>query len=164
MNVPPMVAAIVSLRSSLPPVSDELRKRVQSIRVRSVPEQHASRTSTQQSNSSWRHRQSAPSTPAHQREREPLGGHWRHSSNSIQSVSSPTTPNSPSAATPFRFLNQNQGPITTQDRSPRPTLSRPPSFINALNSPAPNQESPRSPMLSGPPARYVSKFHNGSKV
>jgi hypothetical protein len=50
-----------------------------------------------------------------------------------------------------------------QDRSPRPTLSRPPSFINALNSLS-SQDSPRTPLTPGPPARYISKFHNGSKI
>ena len=170
MNVPPMVAAIISLRPSLPPVSDELRKRVQSIRVRSVVEAHTTRTVSHtqphasNSGSSWRHKQNGPSAPPGQREniqRETLGGHWRQSSGS-----SPTTPTSPnSQATPFRFLNQPNTPVAQQDRSPRPTLSRPPSFINALNSSSPTaHDSPRSPMLSGPPARYVSKFHNGSKI
>ena len=172
MNVPPMVAAIISLRPSLPPVSDELRKRVQSIRVRSVVEAHTTRTPSHiQSNgsnttSSWRHKQNGPSAPPGQREniqRETLGGHWRQSSGSINGPpSTPTTPNS--QATPFRFLNQPNTPVSQQDRSPRPTLSRPPSFINALNSPSSNQDSPRSPMFSSPPARYVSKFHNGSKI
>jgi len=165
MNVPPMVAAIISLRPSLPPVSDELRKRVQSIRVRSVVEAHTTRTSsqTQSSSSAWRHKQNGPSAPPGQREalqRDTLGGHWRQSSGSIQST--PSTPTTP--ATPFRFLNQ-QPQSPHQDRSPRPTLSRPPSFINALNSsPLASQESPRTPLTTGPPARYVSKFHNGSKV
>jgi len=169
MNVPPMVAAIISLRPSLPPVSDELRNRVQSIRVRSVVEAHTTRTSSNTQGhisggtTSWRHKQNGPSAPPGQREniqRDTLGGHWRQSSGSI-----PTTPTSPtSQATPFRFLNQPTTPVAQQDRSPRPTLSRPPSFINALNSPSSAQESPRSPMPSGPPARYISKFHNGSKI
>jgi hypothetical protein len=160
MNVPPMVSAILLLRPSLPPVSDELRKRVQSIRVRSVVEAHTTRTSSQNqsSSSSWRNKQTGPSAPVSQRDtiqRDTLNGQWRHSSGSIQSANSPNN----NQVTPFRFLNQ--------DKSPRPTLSRPPSFINALNSPPPSngsQESPRPPLVSGPPARYVSKFHNGSKV
>ena len=162
MNVPPMVAAIISLRSSLPPVSDELRNRVQSIRVRSVVESHATRTSAQSTSSSWRHKQNGPSALPGQRDiiqRDTLGGHWRQSSGSI-----PTSPTSPTPATPFRFMSQGQN--SPQDRSPRPTLSRPPSFINALNSPH-GQDSPRAPqtpITPGPPARYISKFHNGSKI
>ena len=158
MSVPPMVAAILSLRPSLPPVSDELRKRVQSIRVRSVVEAHTTRNSSQNQTtaSSWRHKQTGPSSPVGQR--DTMNGHWRQSSSSLQSANSPNNTTS-SQATPFRFLNQ--------DKSPRPTLSRPPSFINALNSSPPSQgsqESPRPPLVSGPPARYVSKFHNGSKI
>ena len=165
MNVPPMVAAIISLRPSLPPVSDELRKRVQSIRVRSVVEAHTTRTSshtqphTSSASSPWRHKQNGPSAPPGQRDniqRDTMGGNWRQSS---------SAPSTPVAATPFRFLNQSNPPTPQPDRSPRPTLSRPPSFINALNSSGPvSQESPRSPLSPGPPARYISKFHNGSKV
>ena len=153
MNVPPMVAAIISLRSTLPPVSDELRNRVQSIRVRSVPEV---RTSTQPDRSSWRHKQVGPTVPPGQKSQ--LGGNWRNSSGNLSQ-------GSVSPATPFRFLNTQQSP---NDKSP--TLTRvPSSFINALNSPS-GQESPRPPMTPKTPttpmvpARYVSKFHNGSKV
>jgi hypothetical protein len=69
-----------------------------------------------------------------------------------QGSTSPLSPITP--ATPFRFLNSRQ------DKSPRPS-----SFINALNANN-TQESPKTPVphTPGPPARYVSKFHNGSKV
>ena len=157
MNVPPMVAAIISLRPSLPPVSDELRKRVQSIRVRSLVEVNSS-TQMTGSGSAWRHKQNGPSAPHGQKEalqRDTINGSWRQSSGSIHSP--PSSPRPP--ATPFRFLNQSQ----TQDKSPRPTLSRPPSFINALNSPS-SQDSPKPFLSTGPPSRYVSKFHNGSKA
>jgi len=50
-------------------------------------------------------------------------------------------------------MNTPQSP--QPDRSPRPTLSRPPSFLNVVS-----QDSPITPG----PARYISKFHNGSKV
>jgi len=158
MNVPPMVAAIISLRPSLPPVSDELRKRVQSIRVRSMLEANTTRTTSQSSSSPWRHKQNGPSAPPGQREalqRDTMGGHWRQSSSSINSAQSTSV-----AGTPFRFITP-QSP--QQDRSPRPTISRASSFINALNSPS-SQESPRTPMTPGPPTRYISKFHNGSKI
>ena len=145
MNVPPMVAAILSLRPSLPPVSDELRKRVQSIRVRSIVEARPSTHIQTQDRSNWRHKQTGPSAPPGQR--DTLGGNWRNSTGNISQSSTPP-------ATPFRFLN-------SQTSSPKPTLSRPPSFINALTA---GQDSPKTPCTPGPPARYVSKFHNGSKV
>lgn len=145
MNVPPMVVAILSLRPSLPPVSDELRKRVQSIRVRSPPELRL----PQQDRPGWRHKQNGPSAP--QGQRESMNGRWRN--NSDNHSNSPTTPGTPSTpGTPFRFMNSTPQP----DRSPRPMLSRVPSFHNTQG-----QDSAPSP---GPPARYVSRFHNGSKV
>ena len=171
MNVPPMVAAIISLRPSLPPVSDELRKRVQSIRVRSVVEANTTRSSphthgqvsSSTSSSAWRHKQNGPSAAPGQR--DTLGGQWRQSSGSLHGGLSQSAPTTPIVGTPFRFLNQSGTQSPQHDRSPRPTLSRPPSFINALNSQiSPNQESPRTPLSPGPPARYISKFHNGSKV
>lgn len=170
MNVPPMVAAIISLRPSLPPASDELRKRVQSIRVRSVVEAHTTRNTshnqTTTSSSAWRHKQNGPSASPGQRDsiqRDTLGGHWRQSSGSLNGANTPSTPSTPISGTPFRFLNQPVTQSAQQDRSPRPTLSRPPSFINALNSLS-SQDSPRTPLTPGPPARYISKFHNGSKI
>jgi len=135
MNVPPMVTAIMSLRSSLPPVSDELRTRVQSIRVRSLPD---ARVSSQPERSNWRHKQNGPST----HHREAVGGHWRHSTGSL----------SQTPASPFRFMN-SAPPSPQSEYSPRPALSRPPSFVNT---PAPDS----SPV----PMRYVSRFHNGSKA
>lgn len=169
MNVPPMVAAIISLRPSLPPVSDELRKRVQSIRVRSVVEAHTTRSSqhthgqVSTSNSAWRHKQNGPSAAPGQRDM--LGSQWRQSSGSLHAGGSQSAPVTPTPGTPFRFLNQSTVSSPQAERSPRPTLSRPPSFINALNTPLPGSlDSPRTPLSPGPPARYVSKFHNGSKV
>jgi len=133
-----MVVTILSLQS-LPPVSDELRKRVQSIRVRSPPELRL----PQQDRSSWRHKQNGPSAPHGQR--ESMNGRWRNSSDNLSNHSnSPTTP-----GTPFRFMNSTQQP----DRSPKPVISRVPSFQALDSAPSP-----------GPPARYVSRFHNGSKI
>ena len=63
-NLPPMVASILALRSSLPPVTDELRKRVQSIRVRSLPDIRTPKPGVQQPDrNSWRNKQPSPVSP-----------------------------------------------------------------------------------------------------
>jgi hypothetical protein len=164
MNVPPMVTAIISLRSSLPPVSDELRKRVQSIRVRSVPDANGVRPSAQQDRGHWRQRQNnSHSTPSANRDQS--GGHWRQNTGNLSSGSQspgftlgPGLSTAPGPTMAFRFANSPQSPGT--DRSPKPTLSRQPSFINSLS-----QDSPLStPSTPSIPLRYVSKFHNGTKV
>uniref|UniRef100_A0A6C0ANG9 MIF4G domain-containing protein n=1 Tax=viral metagenome TaxID=1070528 RepID=A0A6C0ANG9_9ZZZZ len=139
-----MVAAIISLRPSLPPVSDELRKRVQSIRVRSIPDTPGSRVnSLQQSQQTqdrgnWRNKQ----TPVISSQKLQNGGNWRNSSNSLNNSGS-STPVSP---TPFRFSNS--------ERSPKPNQ---PSTPDSSSTPK-----PVSPWTGG--TRYVSKFHNGSKA
>ena len=69
---PPMVEAILGLRSTLHPVTDELRKRVQSIRVRSLQELNAARNTTgsnQTADSSWRNRH-GPTSPMTNRWRQ----------------------------------------------------------------------------------------------
>ena len=120
MNVTPMVAAILALQPNLPPVTDELRKRVQSIRVRSLPEIRGARPVLQQEKNSWR--KTPPVTPI---------------------VSKQFSPNSP-----FRLMT----PPSSEPSPKPPTLQRAPSFFNSHNTTS-----------SGPPARYVSKFHNGTK-
>jgi hypothetical protein len=148
MNVPPMVVAIISLRPSLPPVSDELRKRVQSIRVRSVVEAHTTRSSqhthgqVSSSSSAWRHQQNGPSAAPGQR--DTLGGQWRQSSGQ-------------QPGSPFRFLNSQP------DRSPKPTITRVSSQTSIPSTPN-TPLSSGTPKAWGTPMRYVSKFHNGSKV
>jgi hypothetical protein len=139
-----MVAAIISLRSSLPPVSDELRKRVQSIRVRSIPDNPGlrglsdSRSSPDlrgQDRNNWRNKQVTISTP-----RSQLGGHWRNSTSSL-------SPSSPVSS--FRFTNSDHGQGHVQANSPK------------LQSES-NTPKPANPWNGN--ARYVSKFHNGSKA
>jgi hypothetical protein len=130
-----MVAAIIALRPSLPPVSDELRKRVQSIRVRSIPENSGIRVGNlnqpQQDRGNWRNKQ-APVIPKIQ-----LSGNWRSSSGSL----SPSTPVSP----PFRFTNSERSPKISQTPDSPSTPKTP---VNPWNG----------------ASRYVSKFHNGSKA
>ena len=67
--------------------------------------------------------------------RESMNSRWRQSSGSLA---------------PLRYTNTSP---STSDGSPRPT-SRAPSFQNTSQ--------PQTPV--SPPARYVSRFHNGSKV
>ncbi len=110
MNVTPMVAAILALQPNLPPVTDELRKRVQSIRVRSLPDVRGSKPGVQQSDrNSWRNKQPSPT---------------------------PLTPNTAyrqglSPGSPFRLMTS--GP-PVHEPSPRPPgLQRAPSFFNSQN-------------------------------
>jgi hypothetical protein len=167
-TISPMVLSILALRPDLLPVTDELRNRVQSIRVRSAQE-----TQGHSSGQSWRQRVptstgtaagsgTGPSSGTNrgQQSQQGLGGRWRNStgnmshSSSNNSLNSPTTPTSPP---PFRFSNTapNQLQLKPVHRAPSFNTSTPtptagtPSFTNT-NSPA--------------PMRYISKFHNGSKT
>lgn len=143
MNVPPMVSAIISLQPSLPQVSDELRKRVQSIRVRSTPDEHGLRNSAQSERATWRHKQNGPSASG---QREQMNSYWRQN-----------TPQN----TIGRFSN-SQSP-----NSPKPTISRVPSFVSQSSSLSPGtpvSPTPGTPRSAWGNSRYVSKFHNGSKV
>lgn len=115
---PPMVQAILGLRPTLHPVTDELRKRVQSIRVRSLHETNSRAAYTGTSE--------APS--------------WRNK----QPVINNTTINS-------RWRQSSQCDSPSQSGTPRP-IHKVPSFQNSLSTP------------TTPTARYVSKFHNGSKT
>jgi hypothetical protein len=137
MNVTPMVAAILALHHNLPPVTDELRKRVQSIRVRSLPDARGSKPGIQQpERNSWRNKQVSPLsvTP---------------SSTSYRPGMSP--------GSPFRLMTTGMPSSSSHEQTPRPSgLTRVPSFFNSQNATSSGQ--------SGPPARYVSKFHNGGKT
>ena len=102
MLAPPMVLAVLGLRPTLHPCTDELRKRVQSIRVRSLQEV-SGRGSGSGSGSGdsvpWRNRQHA-SNDTH-------SNRWRQDSQ--QSIA------------PIRFTNGSSGSLSslTNDRSPR---------------------------------------------
>ena len=137
-----MVLAILALRPSLLPAPDELRKRVQSIRVRSAQETRGLRSPTD--GEGWRQKHVQIGA-----RNDTMSGRWRSSgSQSPQnfrftntSPHSPSSPVSPVPATPLSALSQLSG-----DRSPKP-IPRVPSF-----------------QATSPPARYVSRFHNGSKI
>jgi hypothetical protein len=141
MNVPPMVSAIIALRPLLPPVSDELRKRVQSIRVRSITDNPSSRVaslqqSQNQDRANWRNKQDSnmPSQKHHH------GNSWRNNSG----LSTPVSPVSPVSPVPFRFINSERSPKLTQPTDSSLTPK------------------PVNPWTGG--TRYISKFHNGAKA
>lgn len=171
--ISPMVTSILALRPELRPASDELKKRVQSIRVRSAQET--------QTIPGWRQRQSAQtggSSSHNQNQGKGMNGRWRHSNSNLPNPPSASTPSSP-----FRFSN------TSPAQSPNytPGLQRTPSFFSTTPlSPVGIPASPTSaPVHSGTPLgspnatpiatpiatptttqipmRYVSKFHNGAK-
>ena len=91
---PPMVEAILGLRSTLHPVTDELRKRVQSIRVRSLQELNAARNTNNTADTSWRNRQGSTVSPMNNR--------WRQSSGNLSQ--------SGQVPAPLRFSNTAQSP------------------------------------------------------
>uniref|UniRef100_A0A6C0K578 MIF4G domain-containing protein n=1 Tax=viral metagenome TaxID=1070528 RepID=A0A6C0K578_9ZZZZ len=134
----PMVTSILALRSELRPASDELKKRVQSIRVRSTQET--------QSVPGWRQKAHMPSGSSNHGSQGQLHqqGRWRNSgsSNSLHSPGSPGNA-SPTPGSPFRFSNTSPANIPT--------------------TPTPSTPVPSTPTPSGPPMRYVSRFHNGDK-
>jgi len=159
--ISPTVTAILALRPGLQACPDELRKRVQSIRVRSAHENHG--PSNNMEGGAWRHRHSN-----------------RGSSNSLESFGSSNTntmtnrwrslgshsitPKSP--ATPSRFQNTSV-PQAPSGNEGYPRLSlRPPSYQNSFNST--QSSTSASPVTTqtpiGSPVRYVSRFHNGSKA
>jgi hypothetical protein len=136
-----MVAAIIALRPSLPPVSDELRKRVQSIRVRSIPDSPGSRPinthAHAQDRNNWRNR--APISG--QREQS----QWRQGAQS--------------SAVPFRFSHGSQSSLGSL-ASPASEHS-----LKSLDSPSASTLSPRvHNAWNASTSRYVSKFHNGAKA
>jgi len=107
MNVTTMVAAILALQPNLPPVTDELRKRVQSIRVRSLPDVRSPKPGIQQPDrNSWRNKQPSPS-----------------SNTSYRQGISPSSP--------FRVISSV---TSNNESSPKPPgLQRAPSFFNSQN-------------------------------
>jgi len=139
MNVPPMVSTIISLRPFLPPISDELRKRVQSIRVRSVPEVSGTRIS--QDKTSWRNKQGASPIST---QKPQLTGNWRNSTGNLSQSSS------------FRFGASGAcgSPCASAASDNSPKLLAPDSPVVL--------KTPGNPW-NGSAGRYVSKFHNGSK-
>ena len=160
--ISPVVTAILALKPGLPPCPDELRKSVQSIRVRSAQESHGH--SGRNDIGAWRNKSSQSNTQSANgnanANANTMTSRWRSSGN----MSGTQSPNS-------RFQNS---PL----EAPR-SIHRPPSFQNSLNLATPNQgQSPgfslspsgasapsgQTPTPTSPPARYVSRFHNGSKT
>ena len=142
-NAPPMVVAILALRPSLQAIPDELRRKVQSIRVRSVQE-----GGRQSEAAAWRH-QSSHQNGGASHQRQATNGRWRQGG--------PPSPSS-GGAVPFRFSQTSQPAPqspSSNERALKP-IPRAPSFQNSIcQSPTPN--------TPGTPARYISRFHNGAK-
>jgi len=134
-----MVSAIIALRPSLPPVSDELRKRVQSIRVRSIPDSPISRpiqnlqNVNAQDRGNWRNRQAIG-----QREQT----QWRQGSQS---------------SVPFRFSQTSLNSLGSSGSENSPKSLDSPSTLSST----PKVQNAWNPSAS---SRYVSKFHNGAKA
>jgi hypothetical protein len=160
-NAPSMVVAILGLRSNLQPIPDELRRKVQSIRVRSLQETRGTESAA------WR----SAATPAYQgarqsnasynsRQQSDMGGRWRNSSGNLSQGSQSPNGAVPNGGVPFRFSNSSPTPQSPSlnDRSPRP-LQRNQSFQNHPSTPSAGS-APASPHI---PARYISRFHNGAK-
>ena len=127
MAAPPlMVQAILGLRSELHSVTDELRRKVQSIRVRSaVHQENVGRQGM--TDNSWRTRPTI-AKPAS----SSMNSRWRSSLNT-----QPQQQQQPQTPAPIRFVNSPR----SQDTS-----------------------APSTPATPATPMRYVSRFHNGSKV
>jgi hypothetical protein len=156
--ISPMVTAILALRPGLQACPDELRKRVQSIRVRSAQESHGQRGSNEVG--AWRNRGSQPAAQS-------VPNRWRGSGNTSNNGSQ-----SSGSGHGSRPINRFQSAQSCPSEVPM-QIHRPPSFQNSLNlSHSPNMTQtpgfPMSPTTSqtptSPPARYISKFHNGSKT
>ena len=165
-NAPPMVMAILGLRSNLQPIPDELRRKVQSIRVRSLQDTRGTENAAWRGGATSSGRQT--NTSHNSRQPPELGGRWRNSSGNLsQGSQSPNTnggvPNGgvPNGGVPFRFSNSSSTPHSPSlnDRSPRP-LQRVPSFQNYQTISTPGSPPPTTPHI---PARYISRFHNGAK-
>ena len=141
-TISPLVLAILALKSELPSIPDELRKRVQSIRVRSTQESQGSPQGWRQKvNPGSKHQGSFTSNSGRYTGQSPnpnsqpkpsLGGHWRNSTSSLNSGSySPAV--TPTPIAPFRFSS---------------------------SATAESPQTSHSPVI---PMRYTSRFHNGSK-
>ena len=160
--ISPMVTSILALRSELRPASDELKKRVQSIRVRSAQET--------QSIPGWRQKGQTPSGgqghggQGHGGQGQ-MQGRWRNSSSSLQSPgNSSSSTSSPTPGSPFRFSNTSPG-NNSPSGNQTPGMHRNPSFHNSTPStPLPGSSNQQSTAPTPtPPMRYISKFHNGAK-
>ena len=147
MITPPHVQAVLALKLALRPVPDELRKRVQSIRVRSAQQENPGQVSWRRQPQQQTGHSSFSSLRANGSS-EALNSKWRQSSGNL----SQATNGSQSPVTPFRFSN-------TSPQVQQQNLQRSQSQQSFQSQPA----TPMSPTPQTVPQRYQSKFHNGSK-
>jgi hypothetical protein len=170
-TISPLVLAILALKSELPSIPDELRKRVQSIRVRSAQESQGPAQGWRQKSTSGSKLQQNSFTnngrytnhtqnSAHTSQSKPnLGGHWRNSASSLNSGSASPAINS---ATPFRFLNStatSPSPVSPSVSSPKPQTLNVSQIPQTPQTP-PTPSTPHTPLTN---TRYTSRFHNGAK-
>lgn len=155
-TISPLVLAILALKSELPSIPDELRKRVQSIRVRSTQESQGSPQGWRQkvspgskhqgsfTSNTGRYSGNMQNVSVNNTQGKPsLGGHWRNSTSSLNSGSASPCPGPTGApVAPFRFSNSSSN----------------------LASPAsPTPHTPHTPHTPVTNMRYTSRFHNGAK-
>jgi hypothetical protein len=107
MSTPPMVIAVLALRPTLHPVTDELRKRVQSIRVRSLQDTQGR---TNNADTSWRSKQSSSFTNT-RNVSNAVNTKWRQSATSLPRIESPMSP--------MRFSNSSLSLSSAVDQSPK---------------------------------------------
>ena len=153
-NLSIQVESIMALRPALQSVSDELRKRVQSIRVRSG--QETGRTESV----SWRHKQSngyTHSQAPHQVQSS--SNRWRHTPHPQHQPQHQQQQDQSQSGPPFRFTSG----VPVQAPTPKTPVNTP-SFTNTQVNTKPSSNVPQVQTPSQIPARYISRFHNGSKV
>jgi hypothetical protein len=156
-NLSIQVESILALRPALQSVSDELRKRVQSIRVRSG--QETGRTESV----SWRHKQSNGHTYSQAPHQvQSSSNRWRHTpQQSHQGYQNPQQQqDQQQSGPPFRFTSGT----VAQAPTPKIPVNTTPSFTNTLVNTPKTASVSAQVQTSQIPARYISRFHNGSKV
>jgi hypothetical protein len=157
-----MVTSIMALRSELPSAPDELKRRIQSIRVRSTHELQGVSHGWRRAVPTNQHVQQSPSSRFTNINKTPYtnNGNWRQAVNnnspiSQQSQNSPSA-NNQTSESPFRFSSSSPASINK-------TIHRVASSFSATQ----EQNTSPTPGTPTPPPvqmRYISKFHNGSKM
>lgn len=140
----PLVQEILALKPELRLVPDELRTRVQSIRVRSQQDTQAAQ--------GWRQRPATHSAANHsnQNQNASPNNRWRQNPDSFRSTQPPrplNRVNSFYSSSSLMTPNSSNSPLASTPATPTAPVT---------GTGSPNAATPV-------PMRYVSKFHNGSK-
>lgn len=134
------ILALLSTAKTLHPVTDELRTRVQSIRVRSLQESvhhDPGRRTAHVADAPWRNKSHASTFTATRSTGAPVTNHWRK-------ANEPEVP---------KYTRPSLAPVSDVS-TPR---------FPAVPLPARSSAVQVRPAVSAP-ARYISKFHSGSKT